>query len=55
MFSVFLFFSVKYKLPSALFTSHVRLTNLLTSLESVSGDVLETPEACGLHPSAEVS
>lgn len=48
-------FTVKYKLPSALFSSHVRLNNLWSALEGISGEGLEVPEACGLHPSPEVS
>ncbi|XP_048577711.1 dynein axonemal heavy chain 8 isoform X3 [Nematostella vectensis] len=43
----------KYKLPSALFTSSVRMTNVLSGMESVAGDVLELPEACCLHTSPE--
>lgn len=49
------FFTVKYKLPSALFSSHVRLNNLWSALEGFPGEGLEVPEACGLHPSPEVS
>jgi len=48
-------FTVKYKLPSALFSSHVRLNNLWSALEGFPGEGLEVPEACGLHPSPEVS
>ena len=48
-------FTVKYKLPPALFSSHVRLNNLWSALEGISGEGLEIPEACGLHPSPEVS
>ena len=42
-------------MPSALFSSHVRLNNLWSALEGISGEGLEVPEACGLHPSPEVS
>ena len=48
-------FTVKYKLPSALFSSHVRLNNLWSALEGFPAEGLEVPEACGLHPSPEVS
>ena len=48
-------FTVKYKLPSALFSSHVKLNNLWSALEGFPGEGLEVPEACGLHPSPEVS
>jgi len=44
---------IKYKLPSALFSSHVRLNNLWSALEGFPGEGLEVPEACGLHPSPE--
>ena len=47
--------AVKYKLPSALFSSHVRINNLWSALEGFPGEGLEIPEACGLHPSPEVS
>jgi len=53
--NVLLFYTVKYKLPSALFSSHVKLNNLWSALEGIAGEVLEVPEACGLHPSPEVS
>ena len=48
-------FTVKYKLPSALFSSHVKLNNIWSALEGFPGEGLEVPEACGLHPSPEVS
>lgn len=44
---------IKYKLPSALFSSHVRLNNLWSALEGFPAEGLEVPEACGLHPSPE--
>ncbi|XP_068697910.1 dynein axonemal heavy chain 8-like [Montipora foliosa] len=44
---------IKYKLPSALFSSHVRINNLWSALEGFPGEGLEIPEACGLHPSPE--
>ncbi|KAK3735811.1 hypothetical protein QZH41_019912, partial [Actinostola sp. cb2023] len=43
----------KYKLPAPFFSSHVRSANILTAIESISGDVLEIPEASGLHTSPE--
>lgn len=33
----------------------MRLNNLWSALEGISGEGLEVPEACGLHPSPEVS
>lgn len=48
-------FTVKYKLPSALFSSHLKINNLWSALEGFPGEGLEVPEACGLHPSPEVS
>lgn len=48
-------FTVKYKLPSALFSSHLKINSLWSALEGFPGEGLEVPEACGLHPSPEVS
>lgn len=44
---------IKYKLPSALFSSHLKINNLWSALEGFPGEGLEVPEACGLHPSPE--
>ena len=48
-------FVVKYRLPSVFFTGNARLPTLLQSLESLPANVLDVPEACGLHSSPEVS
>lgn len=52
--SCVLFSIVKYKLPSALFSSNVKLNSVWSALEGLAGESLEVPEACGLHPSPEV-
>lgn len=44
---------IKYKLPSALFSSNVKLNSVWSALEGLAGEGLEVPEACGLHPSPE--
>lgn len=44
---------IKYKLPSALFSSNVKLNSVWSALEGLAGESLEVPEACGLHPSPE--
>ena len=37
------------------FSGNVRLPTLVQSLESLPANVLDSPEACGLHSSPEVS
>ncbi|XP_028415382.1 dynein heavy chain 8, axonemal-like isoform X2 [Dendronephthya gigantea] len=44
---------VKYRLPSVFFSGNVRLPTLVQSLESLPANVLDVPEACGLHSSPE--
>ena len=47
--------TAKYKLPQALFGSHIRASTVLSAMESIAADTLEIPEACGIHSSLEVS
>jgi len=44
----------RYKIPTALFGSHIRSSTILSAIESIQGDIMEIPEACGLHASPEV-
>ena len=50
-----IFFVVKYRLPSVFFSGNARLPSLVQSLESLPANVLDVPEACGLHSSPEVT
>ena len=45
---------MKFKLPAVMFSQYIRLNSVLQAVDNLDNHFLEVPEACNIHPSAEV-